>query len=123
MTGVRKVLADPFNALGAHSDARAGEAAEKLETLAQGPETWGELETPTLRNVARTAPYMHQGQFETLAEVVRFYSTLEGSAPPGQHQEQVLQALDLTEREQADLVAFLEALTDESLDPALRTPP
>jgi cytochrome c peroxidase len=121
--GVRAVLNDPFNALGPHSDARAGAAAEKLETLARGPETWGEFKTPTLRNVARTAPYMHQGQFASLADVVRFYSTLEGSAPPGHHQEQVLQPLELTEDEQADLIAFLESLTDENLDPSLLAPP
>lgn len=121
--GVRAVLADPFNALGRHSDARGGAAAEKLETLASGPETWGEFKTPTLRNVARTAPYMHQGQFATIAEVVLFYSTLKGSAPPGHHQEQVLKPLELSAREQSDLVAFLESLTDESLDPSLLAPP
>jgi cytochrome c peroxidase len=65
---------------------------------------------------------MHQGQFATLAEVVRFYSTLEGAAPPGHHQEQVLQPLGLSSEEEADLVAFLEALTDTAVDPGLLGP-
>jgi cytochrome c peroxidase len=120
--GIAKVLADPFNALGPHSDEREGAAAEQLETLRRGPEVWGEFRTPTLRNVALTAPYMHQGQFATLAEVVRFYSTLEGAAPPGHHQEQVLQPLELSRDEQADLVAFLESLTDTGIDPELLAP-
>ena len=121
--GVKQLQRDPFNALGRFSDDRDGPRAQQVRTLATGPETWGEFKTPSLRNVARSAPYMHQGQFATLAEVVRFYSTLEGSAPPGHHQEQVLIPLALSEAEQADLVAFLEALTDESVDPSLLGPP
>jgi len=121
--GIQRLLADPFNAKGAFSDERDGQAALALETLARGPETWGEFKTPTLRNVALTAPYMHQGQMATLADVVRFYSTLEGSAPPGHHQEQVLRPLGLDAGEQADLVAFLESLTDVDVDPALLVPP
>lgn len=121
--GIELLLADPFNALGEFSDDREGEKAHALETLAHGPESWGEYRTPSLRNVALTAPYMHEGQFDTLADVVHFYSTLEGSAPPGHHQEQVLTALDLSEQEQADLVAFLESLTDVDIDPALLRAP
>ena len=120
--GVRLVQSDPFNACGPESDDCEGPRATQVRTLAQGPETWGEFKTPTLRNVALSAPYMHQGQFATLADVVRFYSTLEGSAPPGHHQEQVLQPLGLSAEEQADLVAFLEALTDTGVDPGLLGP-
>ena len=50
---------------------------------------------------------MHQGQFATLRDVVRFYSTLEGALPPGHHQERILRPLQLTEGELDDLVAFL----------------
>ena len=123
--GARLVGEDPFNALGPHSDdpdGERGERATQVRTLRRGPETWGEFKTPTLRNVALSAPYMHQGQFANLAEVVRFYSTLEGAAPPGHHQEQVLRPLNLDEGEQADLVAFLEALTDTNVDPSLLAP-
>jgi cytochrome c peroxidase len=121
--GARLVQRDVFNALGAHSDDREGERATQVRTLRVGPESWGEFKTPSLRNVALSPPYMHQGQLATLEDVVRFYSTLEGAAPPGHHQEQVLQPLELSGQEQADLVAFLRALTDEAVDPALLTPP
>jgi cytochrome c peroxidase len=121
--GVESVLRDSFNALSAYSDAREGAPRDKLEFLARGPELWGQFKTPTLRNVARTAPYMHQGQLATLRDVVHFYSTLEGAAPAGHHQELTLQPLGLSAEEQADLVAFLESLTDEPLDPALLAAP
>lgn len=117
--GIERVLSDPFNAAGAYSDAPRGAAAEKLEVLKRGPESAGQFKTPSLRNVARTGPYMHQGQLEELRQVVRFYSTMEGAAPPGHHQEQFLQPLNLTDREIDDLVAFLHSLTDEAIDPAL----
>jgi cytochrome c peroxidase len=65
---------------------------------------------------------MHQGQFRTLAEVVRFYSTLEGATQVGHHQEQVLQPLQLSEGEQRDLVAFLESLTGAPPASALLAP-
>jgi cytochrome c peroxidase len=120
--GVERVLADPLNALGEFSDARDGAAALALKTLERTPENFGEYRTPSLRNVALSAPYMHQGQFRTLAEVVRFYSTLEGATQVGHHQEQVLQPLQLSEGEQRDLVAFLESLTGAPPASALLAP-
>jgi cytochrome c peroxidase len=113
----------PFNAASPFSDARAGSAAERLVTLRAGPETWGEFRTPSLRNVARTAPYMHQGQFATLEAVVRFYSTMEGAVATGHHQETVLRPLNLTDAEIADLVAFLGSLDGEDVPEELRRPP
>lgn len=121
--GAERVLADPFNARGVFSDDREGETAQRLAALKVGPENWGEFRTPSLRNVARTAPYMHAGQFATLAEVVRFYSTLEGSSRIGHHQEQLLRPLQLSEEEQADVVAFLESLSGSDPQPELRAPP
>jgi cytochrome c peroxidase len=70
----------------------------------------GAFKTPTLRNVAQTAPYMHDGSQQTLAEVVEWYVA-------GGHDNAwlspLIEPLDLTSEEQADLVAFLEALTGE----------
>jgi cytochrome c peroxidase len=54
---------------------------------------------------------MHAGQFASLEDVVRFYSTLEGAVALDHHRESVLVRLDLTARERRDLVAFLSALT------------
>ena len=121
--GAALVARDPFNALGIHSDARGGEAADKLELLARAPRNWGEFKTPTLRNTARTAPYMHQGQMATLHDVLRYYSTLEGMVQLGHHQESILVPLKLADGELDDLVAFLESLTDVELDPTLLAAP
>lgn len=102
---------DELNALGEFSDARDGEHALQLRTLVRGPQNFGEWRTPSLRNVALSAPYMHQGQFATLRDVVRYYSTLDGATRVGHHQELTLRPLNLSEAEIDDLVAFLESLT------------
>ena len=120
--GIDLVCDDPFNAQGEFSDARAGDGALALETLERTPQNFGEYRTPSLRNVALTAPYMHEGQMKSLAEVVNFYSTLEGATPVGHHQEQVLQPLKLAANEAADLVAFLECLTGAPPPAALLAP-
>lgn len=121
--GVQTVRSASFNAQSAFSDDRRGERARDLDALAHTAELWGQFKTPTLRNVARTAPYMHQGQIATLAEVVQYYSTLEGSIPVGHHGEQVIKPLNLTAGEMADIVAFLETLTDEAVPPELLSAP
>lgn len=121
--GAQAVLADEFNARSEFSDARAGEAALELETLEVNPQSFGEYRTPSLRNVALSPPYMHQGQFATLRDVVRFYSTLEGATQVGHHQELTLQPLKLSESEIDDLVAFLESLTGEPPAERWLTPP
>lgn len=123
LAAIDLVLADPFNALGPHSDDRGPNASEHLRFLARGSELWGAIRTPTLRNVARTAPYMDQGQLPDLRAVLRFYSTREGAAPAGHHQESVLKPLELSDAEIADLEAFLLSLTDEPLDARWLEPP
>jgi cytochrome c peroxidase len=65
---------------------------------------------------------MHGGQFETLEQVVAFYSTLPGTARVG-HREEMLEPLGLSEQEIADVVAFLETLTGEPVDDDLTTQP
>lgn len=67
------------------------------------------FKTPGLRNVALTAPYMHDGRLGSLEEVVAFYDQGGGTHP---NKSSLIQALGLSEREQWDLVAFLYALTD-----------
>jgi cytochrome c peroxidase len=123
--GVKKLLDSDFHAAGIYSDDRNSRAAQRLEFLVANPEQWGTFKTPSLRNVAQTAPYMHQGQFASLQEVLRFYSTLEGALPPDHHQqdEVVLQPLRLSEQEIQDLVAFLESLTDEKIAESWKLPP
>lgn len=122
--GIVRLLANPFNAAGIYADKRDQDALAKLEYLALRPDFTHQFKTPTLRNVALTAPYMHNGRFKTLADVVHFYSTLEGAMPAGHHrQEQILKPLHLSDRQIRDLVAFLESLTDDRIDPSLTRPP
>lgn len=72
------------------------------------------FKTPTVRNVARTAPYMHNGVFSSLEEVMTFYNNGGGAGIGIQLDNQTLPAdsLKLTPAEQADVIAFMRALTD-----------
>jgi len=71
----------------------------------------GAFKTPTLRNIAKTAPYMHDGNLKTLKDVVDFYI---GGGNSNPHLDKEIHALDfLTGPERADLKAFLESLTGE----------
>jgi cytochrome c peroxidase len=60
---------------------------------------------------------MHQGQFASLEEVVRFYSTLEGAQRSGHHQELTLTPANFTEMEERDLVEFLRSLSAPLAEP------
>jgi len=71
----------------------------------------GAYRTPTLRNIALTAPYFHDGSAKTLADVVKFYN--EGGRQ-NINRDWDLNALALTEGEQRDLVAFLDTLTGKT---------
>jgi cytochrome c peroxidase len=82
-----------------------------LYHVTKRPEDKGKFRTPSLRELRWTEPYMHNGAIATLPEVVAFYN-----AGGGKQQTAGLKPLGLTETEQADLVAFLEALSmDEPL--------
>jgi cytochrome c peroxidase len=70
----------------------------------------GAFKTPTIRNVALSAPYMHDGSQKTLAEVVEWYAK---GGHPNPHLSDKIKKLDLTDEDKADLVAFMEACTGE----------
>jgi cytochrome c peroxidase len=85
------------------------------------------FKTPTVRNVALTAPYMHNGVFRTLGEVVDFYDRGGGNGLGMKLPNQTLPAdrLHLSAQEKRDLIAFLRSLTDSSAIaplPAAATP-
>jgi len=91
------------------------------------PMDMGAFKTPTLRNIALTAPYMHDGRFQTLEEVVDFYSRgvqHSASLDPIMTKPGTGITIGLTPVQKADLVAFLHTLTDEEFvsDPALGSP-
>ena len=68
----------------------------------------GAFKTPTVRNVALTAPYMHDGSQATLEEVVAWYDK---GGHPNPHLSDKIKPLELTEQERADLVEFMKACT------------
>lgn len=81
----------------------------------QLPQLKGAFKTPTLRNVAVTAPYMHNGAYATLEEVVEFYDLGGGTGLGLSVENQTLPTdkLNLTAAEKKALVAFMKTLTDK----------
>ena len=77
----------------------------------------GLFRTPTLRNIAVTAPYMHDGRFQTLEEVMDHYIS---GGHPAPNIDPLIDSIALNEIEKAAVIAFLKTLTDEELlsDPA-----
>lgn len=69
------------------------------------------FKVPTLRNIELTAPYMHDGSFTTLEEVIEHYDSGGKNHP---HKNSLIQPLNLSNKEKKELVAFLKTLTDES---------
>jgi cytochrome c peroxidase len=79
------------------------------------PSDWGAFKTPSLRNVALTAPYMHDGSLAALEDVVEFYDQ---GGKPNPNLSPTIKPLNLTAGQKAALVAFLNALTDPELERA-----
>jgi cytochrome c peroxidase len=90
-----------------------------LEDVTNNPDDAGRFLTPSLRNVAQTGPYMHDGSLATLTDVVEFYRNGGvGAGYPGVRDPRIV-PLDLSDDDVLDLVAFLETLTGTPVDPAL----
>jgi cytochrome c peroxidase len=104
--GVRIARDDPFNCLGDYSDAESSECTE-LRFARDANDLVGAQKTPTLRNVSKTAPYMHGGQIKTLLEVVRHYN----DAPTSMLSHNEAKPLGLRPSEIKQLEAFLLTLT------------
>lgn len=107
--GIVRVQADRFNCFGPYSDAAPEECTALRFMVTQGDTLLGAMKTPTLRNVAETAPYMHTGEFATLADVIAHYNG-GGFAIQGHNE---LNPLGLSREESAQLEAFLRTLTEE----------
>lgn len=80
------------------------------------PGDMARFKVPSLRNIATTPPYMHDGRFETLEEVMDHYNSgvIESSTVDDLLQYNIDPGLQLTAQDKADLVAFLKTLTDET---------
>jgi cytochrome c peroxidase len=119
LAGAKQALEDEFNCLGAYSDADPSECGE-LRAMHADAHATRQYKVPSLRNVAERAPYMHAGQIATLEDVVAHYDR--APAAPAGHSE--LKALGLDERERAQLVVFLRALSSPlATDPRWLSPP
>lgn len=111
--GASLVKTSEFNCASAYSDAHDCEDLKYLN--ASFPDFQAAFKTPSLRNVAITAPYMHTGAFPTIASVLEFYDTLPGDLPAGTHRELTLKPLHLAPGQADDLVAFLSSLTSDPM--------
>lgn len=118
--GVQEAVENEFNCLGQYSDADKNDCAELRYAKVMGQELISAFKAPSLRNVADTAPYMHAGQFATLAAVLDHYN--HAPIPPIGHSDLV--PLNLSDGELAQLEAFLHTLSSPlAVDPALLAPP
>jgi cytochrome c peroxidase len=96
-------------------DDDAGMTDEGRRQVTHDPADRGRFKVPSLRNVALTGPYMHDGRFATLEEVIDHYNTgVKSSATVDELMQFNLQpgGLQMTAQDKADLVAFLRTLTD-----------
>ena len=116
--GVRALQASPFNLLGRFNDDASRANALGTRHLRLEHRNWGEWRTPSLRNVAASAPYMHNGSLATLHDVVRHYANLPEERLHADG-ERVLSRLTLGSQEIDDLVAFLQSLSAAVMPPAV----
>ena len=108
--GLKRLKSSPFNLLGRFNDDASRSTATGTRHVELQHRNFGEWRVPGLRNVAQTAPYMHNGSLATLREVVKHYSELNEERLHADG-ERVLKPLRLTPAEAEDLVAFLETLS------------
>jgi len=116
--GARPVQLAPGEFVSIDSDviSQVSEAAPDdlgLYEITQDPIDRWKYKTPTLRNVALTAPYMHNGSLATLREVVEFYDR---GGVPNELLDRRIRRLDLSDEEIGQLVAYLESLTGSDVD-------
>jgi cytochrome c peroxidase len=103
---------DEFRSIGMFNGKQLNDSGRYLIT--RNPSDIGKMKVPGLRNVAITAPYMHNGQFKSLREVIDYYDNPYAIMPDGINRDSILATpLGLTEIEKQDLEAFLHALTDD----------
>ena len=116
--GVPKNPANPFYTIPVSYNPLGAAAVDRgLGGFLNNPDHDGRFKVPSLRNVALTAPYFHNGFFKTLEEVVHFYNRrdVESFPPaeiPGNVNKEEMGNLKLTAQEEKDITAFLNTLTD-----------
>lgn len=109
--GIKVLQASRYNLLGPFNDDASRRSAISTQHVRLEHRHYGEFKVPSLRNVARSAPYMHNGSLSSLRDVVRHYSELneERLHTDG---ERLLIPLHLSATETDDLLAFLDSLNE-----------
>ena len=103
---------DEFKNIGLYNGGNLNDAG--LYNISNKETDKGKFKTPGLRNIAVTAPYMHNGMFKTLDEVMEYYNNPQKFVPDAINIDDVLKKpLGLTDTEKKDIVAFLKTLTDK----------
>ena len=115
--GIKTLQSGRFNRLSRHNDDAKHANSVSTQHVALDREAYGAFKVPGLRNVALTAPYMHDGSLADLPAVVAFYNA-GGIANEGLDSR--LKPLGLDATEQADLVAFLRSLTGSTVPTLVR---
>jgi cytochrome c peroxidase len=132
--GIKALRAGRLTLLGKYNDDPLRATGISTRHVALTSQNFEQFKVPTLRNIALTAPYMHNGHLTTLPEVVRHYSNVDPTQlhlahlydneglPLAVVTDTLLKPLRLSELEIADVVAFLQTLSD-SKNTATRKPP
>lgn len=115
---VEAIAGDPFNGIGAYSDDPAAGQGFIDAVEPRDDALMGRFRVPTVRNAAISAPYMHAGQIADLDALMEFYAAGGGPTPLGERDE-MIEPFDMSADDKADLIAFIEALTGDPVDPAL----
>lgn len=117
----KKLFMETFNCISCHAEPHFTNGKPESNGIQLTTEDWGryratgkeedkgKFKVPSLRNIAITHPYMHDGRFATLEEVLRFYAGKKEA-----HGSEVVRGYKMTTGEQRQLIAFLNTLTDTS---------
>ncbi len=108
--GLNFLLSSPYTLAGNWSDDPDKQGAWAVRNVRRSHSDFGTFRTPSLRGVAETAPYMHDGSLNDLNAVIRHYSSIDTERLHADS-EAILSQLNLSEQEIADLVAFLVTLS------------
>ncbi len=108
--GIQKLKSSPYTLAGAYNDDEQRNHMAQTARVVLLHRNWGEFKVPSLRNVALTAPYMHNGTLATLADVINHYSEIDEERLHIDGM-RILKPLKLTPRESDDLEAFLRSLS------------
>ena len=109
--GLKLLLSSPYTLAGEWTDDDKKSGAWAVQNVRQTHADFGTFKTPSLRGVAETAPYMHNGSLPDLAAVLRHYSEIDLERMHAEG-EAILLPLNMTETEISDLVEFLETLNE-----------